>query len=138
MSNNIEKSKIDPESDNFYEFNGVNLKHKILPGYGISVIDEETSKVIDVIIPNVMVLVNGEDTQKDILTIGDYFNQHQFNAEIEYSDLESLNTINIDKNDVLELFNKTITKTEIPFGKYYNYPMSMLLQEELFVKLWWH
>lgn len=104
-----------------YMFDGYNLKYKELEGYYVPVIEKGTGKILDKIIPEYITLSISEDYREDIVKIVNFFNQEQFDKEINLSDLEDLQLEKIDKSYLVYIFNKTLNadlKTEP--GEYYN------------------
>lgn len=104
-----------------YIFDGYNLKYEQLDGYYIPIIDSKTGKEVDRVIPNYITLGISEKYKEDIKKISKFFNEKQFNNKINLQDLNTLNVENIDKNYLVEMFNKCLDeplKTEP--GEYYN------------------
>lgn len=106
-----------------YIFNGYNLKYKELPGYSIPVKDKETGEVIEKIKPEYITLINSEKYGKELIDIRDYFNKKQFNSSISVDDIQDLNITVVNKDYLVDIFNKAIlSPKEKNDGKYANAP----------------
>lgn len=95
----------------------VNTKYKVLKeDAGIAIIDEEGSEVDR--IKGVMPDLSRIDTYKDELArIHEFLTEHQFNEEIELSDLNSLETSSFSKDLIVEMYNDALNSNH-DFGKY--------------------
>lgn len=105
---------------NNYLFDGYNLKYKELDGYYVPVLDVDGNEIYRVT-PNYITLSISEKYKSDIRKINTFFNEKQFTSEITINDLRDLDIVNIKKEYLVELFNKTI-KSELKTnkGNYYN------------------
>ena len=64
--------------------------------------------------------LRNEEYKKEIEEISNYFQEKQFTKEINLKDLEDLNISNIDKEEVMNLYNSAVSSKLIK--KYGNYP----------------
>lgn len=106
-----------------YIFDGYNLKTR--PSdleYYVSYIDE-TGKEIQRIPSKYATLSTSKKYRDDIKKINTFFNEKKFLGQISIEDLSDLNIDNISKEDILEIFNKTINSQmkTVP-GKYLDAP----------------
>lgn len=109
------------ENRNYYYFDGYNLKYKELKGYYIPLINSETGEVLDKIIPDYITLSISEYYGNDIKEIANFFNEKQFVDKINLNDLVDLNISTIDKEYLIDLFNRTLeSETKKDIGDYIN------------------
>lgn len=107
--------------DILYLFDGYNLKYKELEDCYVPIIDKKTNTIIDKIIPDYVTLSISEKYKDDVKTITDYFNKKQYEKTISLEDLKELNTKQIEKSYIVEIFNNTInSKVKKNVGEYYN------------------
>lgn len=109
-------------SENYYAFDGYNIKYTYLKDYSIKMINAETNEVTQKIISETPILSRSDNFGTEIVEINKYFNQKQFNSIITVSDLSDLNTNYISKDLLVEMFNNAVSSSieDIP-GKYINY-----------------
>lgn len=109
------------EGENTYIFDAFNLKYKELDGYYVPVIDNETKKEIDRIIPEYITLSISEKYREEIKDINKFFNEKQFINEIKISDLDKLEIVEISKEYLVTIFNKAInSELKTTPGEYYD------------------
>lgn len=96
-----------------YSFNGYNMKYEELDGYYVPMIDSTTGEVVEKLKPDVIRLSTSEKLSGEINDINEYFNEKKFKESIILSDLDELKTNKIDKEYLVELFNKTINSEEL-------------------------
>lgn len=103
-----------------YMFDGYNLKYKELDGYKVPVKDEKGNILYEVS-PNYITLSISKDHKSDIHLINDYFNEKQFQSTISSKDLVDLKLDIIDKDLIINCFNKAIiSDMQKTPGKYYD------------------
>lgn len=114
-----EVSKYDKKN---YSYNCFNLKYKELKGFNYYNYNDRLNKyyISDENYPS---YVHNINYLNDVKKIEEFFYKKQFNKKIVINDLSDLNIEYINKNDVLELFNKTVKSTLI--DSYGNYPMHL-------------
>ncbi len=105
---------------NNYIFDGYNLKYKESEEHYIPVYDENGNEAYRVK-PECLSLSNSEKYKDDILSINLYFNEKQFEEKITEDDLQDLDINYIDKEYLLDIFNRTVeSKVKTLAGEYYN------------------
>lgn len=112
-----------PKDDSYditYMFDGYNLKYKELDGYKVPVKDEKGNVLYEVS-PNYITLSISKYHKSDIHLINDYFNEKQFQSTISGNDLMDLKLDVLDKDLIINCFNKAINSDmqKTP-GKYYD------------------
>lgn len=116
---------------NYYEYDAYNLKYKYIKGYDLLIYDAETNEVVGsstTVLPYLSLL---PEAQVDIRNIHNFFEENRISGTITMADINELNLNYLDKEDVLELFNKTIVQEPQPEGKYPNIPAFSMLQSEM-------
>ncbi|MCI9434920.1 MAG: hypothetical protein HFI86_06600 [Bacilli bacterium] len=107
-----------------YIFDGYNLKY--IPtntDYYISYKDMETGEEIKRIPSRYATLSTSAIYRYDIKKINEFFNLKKFNKSITIDDLSELNIDNIDKEYLVDLFNRTInSEIKTTPGEYVNIP----------------
>lgn len=120
----FEISYINESSDVNYIFDGYNLKY--IPNntdYYISYKDSETGEEIQRISSKYATLSTSETYRDDVKKINEFFNLKKFNKSITINDLSELDIDNIDKEYLVDLFNRTInSKLKTTPGEYVNIP----------------
>lgn len=106
------KIYIKNDGNSVYDFNGYNLKYDKLDGYYIPVIDEN-DEIIYKIDPPSPTLAYSDDYREDIKSINNLFNEKQFKNKITLDDVKNLNLTNLDKEYIVNLFNKAIDSEEL-------------------------
>lgn len=109
-----------------YYYNGFNLKHKSIEGYAIDIRDTD-GNVISQAQASMPILVLNSAFDADLATIDTYFEKKLPTDVITGDDL-SLN--DLDKEQVIRLFNKAILSDRVEAGKYYNLPEAEVVQGE--------
>lgn len=91
-------------------FDIVNLKHQAIDGFYVSVKNENGNEVekISTVMPS---YVQSPMYQEELEMINEYLTIKKFQKPITIEDLSDLETKNIDKNDIVELYNEAL-KTE--------------------------
>lgn len=104
---------IDGEKPISYVFDGYNLKGKSNDNneYYIPYIDRETGKEIDRIPSQYLTLSTSSYYRDEIEKISEFLNNKKFNQEISVNDLTDLDIEKIDKNYLVDLFNRTISSS---------------------------
>ncbi len=106
------KIYIKNDGNSVYNFNGYNLKYDKLDGYYIPVIDEH-GNIVYKIDPPSPTLAYSDDYRDDIKSINNLFNEKQFKSKISFDDIKDLNLTKLDKNYIVNLFNKAIESEEL-------------------------
>lgn len=116
--------------DNYYMYNAYNLKYKRIEGYEVDVLDSETGDIVDKTYPS-LPSYNCKSSAADaeIRRISAYFEEKNHQSQITLEDLNDLELEEIDKNKVVELFNKMIKTSPLPDGRYLNLPEADIVQE---------
>ncbi len=110
------------KSENYYVFDGYNVKYTFLEDYSIKTIDAETKEVIYKTTSETPILSRSDNFGNEIIEINDFFNEKQFNSAITISDLDELNTTYITKELLVEMFNNAILSNVVDEpGKYIEY-----------------
>ncbi len=114
-----------------YSFNGYNLKYDELDGYYIPMVDKDTGEIVEKIKPKTITLSVSEKYSEEVLAINKYFNEKQFMTSISLYDLNDLSLKNIDKDYLVNLFNRAINSKEIEEpGNYADSPLSDCIKVE--------
>ncbi|MDD3409124.1 MAG: hypothetical protein PHS24_02650 [Bacilli bacterium] len=109
-------------SENYYAFDGYNVKYTYLKDYTIKMINAETNEVTQKITSETPILSRSDNFGSEIVEINKYFNKKQFNSIITLSDLSDLNTTYISKDLLVEMFNNALSSSvEDKPGKYISY-----------------
>jgi hypothetical protein len=114
-----------------YEFNADNMKHQVLEGFRISVIDSVTGETLQYIMPSLPHLHLDRRFGDEIDAIGAFFENQRPNTVLSVADLDDLTLEYIDKNLLVGLFNQAITSDMLPAGRYYYLPFVALVQDSL-------
>lgn len=110
------------KSENYYVFDGYNVKYTFLEDYSIKTIDAATKEVIYKTTSETPILSRSDNFGNEIIEINDFFNEKQFNSAITISDLDELNTTYITKELLVEMFNNAILSNVVDEpGKYIEY-----------------
>lgn len=118
-------------STNYYAYDAYNLKYQYIEGFDLLVYDADTNKVIGkatTVLPYLSLLPEAE---VDIRKISKFFEEKRISETITMDDLSELNLNFLDKENVLELFNKTIVQEPQPEGKYSNLPAASMVQSKM-------
>ena len=107
------------DNKNFYLYHCLNIKYQDLKGFNSYKYDTELKRYY-VSSTNIPSYSNNSDYNTELKIVKDYLNKKQFNNQITMNDLDGLDIKFIDKNILLELFNKAITSDSINI--YGNYP----------------
>ena len=110
------------KSENYYVFDGYNVKYTFLEDYSIKTIDAETKEVIYKTTSETPILSRSDSFGNEIVEINEFFNRKQFNSVITSSDLNELSTTYISKDLLVEMFNNAISSSTLDKpGKYMEY-----------------
>lgn len=120
----------DGSTDRSYVYSGYNLKYKQIDGYVIPITDSKTGKVIGTASSSLPYLLLNKTLKPDLLAIDDFFTKKQFASPIRLSDLNGLSLQNIQKEDVLNLFNEAIGSEVMTSGKFLGLPEADIVQEK--------
>lgn len=105
---------------NNYIFDAYNLKYKESDEHYIPAYDEYGKESYR-IKPEYLSFSNSIKYKEDVKNINEYFNKKQFDREITNEDLSELRISYIDKNYLVDIFNRTVTSTaKNTAGEYYN------------------
>lgn len=116
---------------NYYEYDAYNLKYKYINGYDLLIYDAETNEVVGsstTVLPYLSLLPEAE---ADVINIQEFFEENKISATITMADLNELNLNYLDKEDVLNLFNKTIVQEPQPEGKNSGIPEFNMVQSKM-------
>lgn len=128
---NISTGKDSEEDYYYYEYDAYNLKHKKLENYYIGVYDSQTGEKIDYATPVLPYLSLLPDTQADIKNIMDLFAEKKFVNKISETDLKELNLSYIQKSDLINMYNKTVSQEYLKEGLYPDIPAFNMKQSLL-------
>lgn len=114
----IEKDN-NEETPNRYILNGVNLKYKNMEGYYLPVLDENGNEISQEK-TSIPMYIHNPNQKEDILNVNQYFDEKQFNEEIQLSDLDDLELQYLNKEGIVQLFNQALKDQyyEKGFGPY--------------------
>lgn len=111
------------DNDNdYYVFDGYNLKYMYLKDYSIKMFDAERNEVSDKIVSETPILARSDIFGDEVVRINEYFNKRQFRDKISEKDITDLETSHFSKNLIIELFNSAIeSEAKTKPGKYILY-----------------
>lgn len=111
------------DNDNdYYVFDGYNLKYMYLKDYSIKMVDAERNEVSDKIVSETPILARSDIFGDEVVRINEYFNKRQFRDKISEKDITDLETSHFSKNLIIELFNSAIeSEAKTKPGKYILY-----------------
>jgi hypothetical protein len=111
------------DNDNdYYVFDGYNLKYMYLEDYSIKMVDAERNEVSDKIVSETPILARSDIFGDEVVRINEYFNKRQFRDKISEKDITDLETSHFSKNLIIELFNNAIeSEAKTKPGKYILY-----------------
>ena len=113
-------------------YGAYNLKYKHLDGYDLLIKDRKTGEVVDRATTSLPYLSLDPNAIDDINNISTFFNKKKFHSSIQMNDLAGLNLTYIDKQEVLDFFNRTVAQEPQPAGKYHM-PEADILQEQAMI-----
>lgn len=116
-----------------YYYNGFNLKHKSIEEYVVDIRDAE-GNVVGKAEAAMPILVLNADYDQDFSVIDAYFEEH---IPTDVISGEDLRLTNLDKEQVIRLFNEAIQSERIKAGKYYKLPESEVVQGEKIDGYYW-
>lgn len=128
---NISTGKDEETDYYYYEYDAYNLKYKKLDDYYIRIYDSQTGEEKEGANPVLPYLSLLPDTQADIKNIMDLFAEKKFVNKISETDLKKLNLSYIQKSDLINMYNNTVSQEYLKEGLYPDIPTFNMKQSLL-------
>ncbi len=137
---NIEYPALNSKEPHYYSYGCHNFKYKSLKGYIAKGEEEDENGKFEYDVetnhPN---CIYNKEYSVDIEAISKYFEEKKFKAPIKMEDLAGLELKKVDKNELLDLYNRAITSELVTkYGNYGRYPQAGLQIERKFDKYTWY
>lgn len=109
-----------------YVFDGINLKYKQLDNYYIPIYDKNNMEIgkTDAAFPSLSV---STFYREEVQAINNFFNEKQFSKEISLNDLAGLEISKIEKEILIDMFNRAYHKEPAELGDYLGLPFVAIL-----------
>ena len=115
-----------------FVYNAYNLKHHHLEGYDLLIKDKETGEVVERATTSLPYLSLNPQATADVQEINSFFANRDLPTPLRMENLSELNLTYIDKQEVLDFFNRTVAQEPQPAGKYHM-PEADILQEQAMI-----